>query len=651
LNTWHAYFKEQGKAPDWAYPIRFEQEQEVDADVLVIGGGIAGCWAAISAARQGSNVVLVEKGDTVRSGAGGPGCDHWCDAPANPLSNVDPDEWAQHMAERPYCNGIGLQIQCRENYDTLLELEQMGGKIRDTDDEYVGAEGRDEKTKFMISPRYGRMHSYLPVDKTTEGKTFKSNPDRKRNNVVIRVWGSTFKPALKKECKRLGVKIFDRVMATSLLTENGVQGARVVGATGFNNRTGEFMIFKSKATILATAGAGSIWLISTELGGYSNMMSRTITGDGTVMAWKAGAELTTMEASGVLRIATGLKHKWYTGAGDASYENVPIVDANGKVLPYPIQGWVDAGAMMPSPEVEQAIREGILKGEYALPFYGDFPSMPDVERRATWNLMLGEESTTKIITRTFNEAGYDPSRDLLQSYKFIEGSSLPQWREGGYGGGIVVDWDLKTTLDGLYAAGMQMFSPEDHSFCAATGRYAGRKAAAYARQVGESKIPREQVDREKARVYAPVKRSSGMDWKELHAGIARAMQYYVSEFKTESLLNMGLNTLRKIEEESVPLLFALDPHKLMRSLEDVSLLTYATIIIQAQLARKASSMPLGLQRIDYPAMDPPEWRKFLTIKQENGKVKIGELPLSFWGNMKEQYEARNKDYTGVYKGK
>ena len=70
---------------------------------------------------------------------------------------------------------------------------------------------------------------------------------------------------------------------TSLLTENGVQGARVVGATGVNNRTGEFMIFKSKATILATAGAGSIWLISTELGGYSNMMSRTISGDGTVM--------------------------------------------------------------------------------------------------------------------------------------------------------------------------------------------------------------------------------------------------------------------------------------------------------------------------------------------------------------------------------
>ena len=101
----------------------------------------------------------------------------------------------------------------------------------------------------------------------------------------------------------------------------------------------------------------------------------------------------------------------------------------------------------------------------------------------------------------------------------------------------------------------------------------------------------------------------------------------------------------------MPLLFALDPHKLMRSLEDLSMLEYAKIIIQASLARKASSMPLNFQRIDFPAMDPPEWNKFLTIKLENDKVKTGELPQNFWGDMKKQYEAHNKDYTGVYKGK
>ena len=649
MATWQDYFNAEGHAPAWPYPIRYENEQEIEADVLVLGGGIAGCWAAISAARQGLKVALVEKGDTVRSGAGGPGCDHWCNVPANPLSNVDPDEWAVHMAERPYSNGIGLQIQCREDWDTLLEMEQMGGKIRDTKNEYIGAQGRDEKTQLLLSPRYTRYHSYLPHSLFPK-LNLKSNPDSKLTNLVIRVWGSTFKPALKKECQRLGVKIFDRVMATSLLSENGLPGARVVGATGFNNRTGEFMIFKAKATILSTAGGGSIWLINTELGGYSNMHSRTCTGDGTVMAWRAGATLTKMESTGMIRIATGLKHKWYSGAGDASYENVPIVDANGKRVPWPIQGWEDAGAMQPDPEVERKIREGIAKGEYALPFYGDFPSMSEVERRATWNLMLGEESTTKIIIDTLNQAGYDESRDLLQSYKYIEGASLPQWRDPGYGGGLLVDWNLKTTLDGLYAAGTQMFSPEDHSYCAATGRYAGRKAAAYVREVDSGKISRDQVAREKARVYSPIKRSSGMDWKELHAGIARTMQYYVSEYKTENLLNMALDNLNKIEAESLPQLCASDPHKLMRSLEDTSLLTNAQIIVHASLARKASSVPLNFQRIDFPAMDPPEWAKFLTIKQANGKVKTGFLPLNFFGNMKAQYEAFNRDYTGVAKG-
>jgi len=353
----------------------------------------------------------------------------------------------------------------------------------------------------------------------------------------------------------------------------------------------------------------------------------------------------------MVMIATGLKHKWYSGAGDASYENVPLVDARGRRLPYPIQGWVDAGAMVPAPGVEAKIREGIMKGDYELPFYGDFPSMPDVERRATWNLMLGEESTTKIIIDTFNQAGFDIRRDLLQSYKFIEGQSLPQWRDSGYGGGILVDWNLKTTLDGLYAAGSQMFAPEDHSYCAATGRYAGRKASAYAREIGQSRISRDQIEAEKARVYAPVRRSSGIEWKELHAGIARVMQYYVSEFKTENLFKIGLEALQRIESETVPTLFALDPHKLMRSLEDLSMLESAKIIIQASLARKASSMPLNFQRIDFPTMDPPEWNRFLTIKLENDKVKIGERPQAFWGDMKKQYEAHNRDYAGVYKAK
>ncbi len=643
MTKWHDFYQRQGTAPPWPYAVDYEKEYEIDTDVLVIGGGIAGCWAAISAARQGARVALVEKGDTIRSGSGGPGCDHWCQCPANPHSKVDPDEWAKLLSVNPgtmseipkntpkcsYGNGIGAQITCRENYDALLELEQMGGQIRDVHDEYLGADGRYDDTKFMFSPRTNPEHT---------------------TDLVLRVWGVTFKPALKRELQRLGVRIFDRVMVTSLLTEGGIQGARVVGATGFSNRTGEFMIFKSKAAVLATAGDFYMWMLNTEHAGCRQFRSRCATGDGYAMAWKAGAELVLMEQTIPLMLGTGYRHNWYGGAGDASYENLQIVDANGKKLPWPTQGWQDGGAMMPPPDVRDSIRKGIFKGEWALPFYGDFPGMPDMERRITWDLMLGQESTTKIITSTYERAGFDPQKHLLQSYAFIEGETHSQWRTPR-GGGPLIDWNLKTTLDGLYAAGEQLFSHGDHSFAAATGRYAGRKAADYSKETGESRISKDQVAREKARIYAPVMRSSGIEWKELNAGIARTMQYYCSEFKTESLLNLGLETLNEIEQEFVPRLYALDPHKLMRSIEDLSMLAHAQMILNASLARKASSVPLNFYRIDYPTVDPVEWNKYVTIKLENGKVKPGDLPLYYWGDLKANYEANNRDYTGVYQRK
>ena len=59
-----------------------------------------------------------------------------------------------------------------------------------------------------------------------------------------------------------------------------------------------------------------------------------------------------------------------------------------------------------------------------------------------------------------------------------------------------------------------------------------------------------------------------MDWKELHAAIARVMQWFCSEYKTEKLLTMGLESLNEIEERWVPKLYASDPHKLLRSVEE-----------------------------------------------------------------------------------
>ena len=61
MGTWHDYLKSNGTPPEWPYPIKFGEETELEADVCILGGGIAGCWAAISAARNGAKVILMER--------------------------------------------------------------------------------------------------------------------------------------------------------------------------------------------------------------------------------------------------------------------------------------------------------------------------------------------------------------------------------------------------------------------------------------------------------------------------------------------------------------------------------------------------------------------------------------------------------------
>ena len=641
---WKEWVLEYG-VPEWPYPVRYGQQREVSADVLVLGGGIAGCWAAISAARRGVKVVLVEKGATVRSGAGGSGCDHWVNTP-NPCSKVTAEEVVQWELESTggYTNALSRYIAARESFETLLELERMGGKIRDTEDEFKGAPFRDEETKFLFAYDY-------------------------ESRVHLRVWGTTFKPALYNECRRLGVEIYDRVMATSLLTQEGRPGARVVGATGLNVRTGEFIVFRAKAVVNCLSRHQRNWIFSTELRGISSFRPPQIAGDGHAMAWRAGAEFAMMERSVPGPISSGYAYPPY-GTGnpfntwfpctmvDARGKEIPWVDRDGRVLkavedrtrPAPGQRFMGERATSYNykrPELIPDLAERVKRGEFVLPLYADLPGMPEHERRAIWGLMVGEEGKTKVpILRTYTEAGFDPKRDLLQSYLFIggdpmRGEVLPQERIGGEvgdAGGLVVDWDLRTNLEGLYAAGDAIFGGNYHYHAAATGRYAGRKAAEYAAGAPEPVIYRHQAEGEKARVYAPLGRQDGIEWKELNAAICRVMQNYCGQYKNEELLRIGLIWLAELERDEAPKVVADNPHKLMRTLEVFNILTCSQMIIHASLARKASSPPLGFFRLDYPELDPPEWRKWITIRLEDGRVKVGELSLDFWEPLRENYE-------------
>ncbi len=661
MTTWHEWVQSNGSVPEWPYPVRYGEERVITTDVLVLGGGIAGCHAAINARRAGVDVVVLEKAATKWSGNGGAGVDHWLSACTNPCSEVSPEAFTDRVIEDSggYDCGPLRYVNAKEGWDTLLDCEQMGVQIRDVHGEFKGAAFRDDDTQLLFAYDYQSKYD-------------------------LRVFGWNMKPALYKHMNRLRVHILDRVMVTALLTDDGPHGRRVTGAMGIHTRTGEFVAVQARATILATGLPGRIWVFSTEY--RPTFRDPNLACDGVAAAWHAGAEFTRLEESHP--DSSPLSYIAY-GVGNAhnTWHGCPIVDANGKEVP-----WVDRDGhelttweerFRPSPgqpfmvghglrvppsydnhvkQLAPDLPERIRRGEFVLPLYADLSRLPEQERRAIFGLMVGNEGRTRIpVYDTLTKAGFDPDRDMLQvpvmdpaAYSHANswaGMPVPYWRQWG-AGGLIVDWNLRTNLQGLYAAGGAIYGAGAHSSAAASGRYAGRQAAAYAMTAPDPDLDMTQVKREKARVYAPLKQNRrSIGWKELNAGICRVMQDYCGEYKTETALQEGLRLLRDLRESEAATVCAANPHELARAVECLSIITTGEAIIHASLARKASSALLSFSRLDYPEMDPSEWRKLIAIKLVDGRVTAADLPLDYYlqppyaPTYEENYARHNAGHT------
>lgn len=638
------------KVYNWPYANEFGDVEQLNCDVLVLGGGLAGCYAAIAAARKGASVIIVEKGAIVRSGAAGSGFDHWESACTNPCSKVSPKEIAEaYIKEQDYySNGIAHYIECREGYDRLLDMEGFGGKIRDTEGEFRGAEFRDEQTGLMFAYDY-------------------------ENKFTLRVWGTTFKPALRNELRRLGVRMVERCEATALLTKTVYGKKRGVGAAGMNVRTGKFMVFHAKTTVLTMSRPARIWLFNPDLLGLSEFRPPQSIGSGHAMGWRAGLEFTMMEKSVRAEFSaagrsfppygTGNNHNtWYAATMvDARGVEIPYVDRDGRELssvseryhPAPGQKFFLKGGVIDEAKYEYRGPETLsfdelMKRGYQLPFYADLSKMPELERKVIWGMMIGQEAKTKIpILENYTERGFDPQRHRLQSYGtgWQSASFLGQERQlFGAPGGVFHNWDLKTNIDGIYAAGDQLFASDCCGFAAATGSYAGRKAAAAASGMEQHPADAVDIEAEMQRLYAPMHRKDGMNWRELNAAIAKAMQNYCGEVKCDALLLEGIDLLNRYQKNDVPQLYCENPHELMRTHEVLDILDVSNLILNACLLRKSSSTPLHFTRSDYPDLDPEADCNFITVRKENGGVIKGNVPHGYYGDVEQQYMKRNEDY-------
>jgi succinate dehydrogenase/fumarate reductase flavoprotein subunit len=217
---------------------------QIEADVLVVGGGMAACWAAISAARAGARVVLVDKGFVGTSGVtatGGPG--HWW---------VSPEGTARaETIEKHWLAGRGLADR------GWMEL------IIDT--------------TWRTLPTLSRFYRF---DVNEEGKT-----------VYNALRGPEYLRALRLAAQDAGVTIFDQSPVLEILLHDD---GSVAGVNGVRRQIHQLYTARAGAVILATGGCGF-------LGGL--LGSHTNTGDGHLMAVEAGAELSGMEFSNAYSVS------------------------------------------------------------------------------------------------------------------------------------------------------------------------------------------------------------------------------------------------------------------------------------------------------------------------------------------------------------
>ncbi len=629
---------------NWPYENKCGTLSEERCDVLVLGGGLSGCFAAIAARRQGKSVILLEKGAVIHSGAAGTGFDHWEMACTNPGCRVSPLEMTSALFEEQcgYSNAIGHMIETSEGWDRLQDLERFGGKIRDTEDEFQGAAFRDERTRLMYAYDY-------------------------TNRYTLRVWGTTFKPALLREMKRLGVRIFDRTEAAALLvSENGSETVSS-GAIGMNTRTGAVTVFRSKATVMAMSRPARVWIFNADTPGLSEFRPFQSVGSGHAMGYRAGMEFTMMEKSvrGEFSAAgrsfppysTGNNHNtWYAATMvDAEGRELPYVDRDGRILktvderyrPAPGQKFFLKGGVIDEPKYEWRGPETLPFSElirlgYKLPFYADLSRMPDSERRVIWGMMVGEEAKTRIpVYEDARKRGFDPEKHMLQSYGngWQSAAFLDQERQlFGAPGGVMHDWNLETNIRNIFAAGDMLFASDCAGHACATGHYAGLHAAMAADQTDFLPVDQSFIHDEKERLQHPLQVRDGMDWRELQAALSKAMQNYCGGIKNDALLRQGLQRIHELQKDALPLVSAANPHELTRIHEVADILSVSELILEASLRRSCSSAPLFFERSDSREENRAEEDAFIVLRKSGNTVKTRMVSHSYSGDWEKEYE-------------
>lgn len=542
------------------------RKEPIQADVLIIGGGVAGMQAAIAAGEKGAHVVVAEKANTRHSGCGAAGNDHFmCYLPE--YHGDDFDEIVKEIQESLLGPNQDLNIfvkMIKRSFELIQKWESYGINMRPTG-----------KWNFEGHTMPGRRRFHLKYD------------------------GHNQKECLTKKARSVGAEIVNHITVTDILVKDG----KAVGAIGISSKLDapEIILFQAKSVIITTGGAARLYP-NLNPAFPCDMALCPSNGAGAAIAYRAGANLVNLDIpyvhAGPTMFQRGGKGTWIG----------LLTDINGKpVGPFMTKPSREYGDV--TSDIWQTVfTEKVADGSG--PVYMNCSALSDEDLDYQRNAFVSEGISS--INDYFDQYDIDLHKQMVEfsTYECDYAACGPD-----------IDENCATTLPGLYAAGDLVGNVCGRVTGAAVlGQISGESAADHAKEeefvdISDMAIVKEKYDW----ISSVMNREIGAGWLEVNSTLSQIMDKYLSVkgVRSENLMRAGYKYLGDLKKYTIAQLRAENSHELMRALEVMDLIDLAQAIFLCSENRKETR---GFhRRSDYTFTNPLLNNRFQTIHLKDGK--------------------------------
>ncbi len=552
-----------------------------ETDVLIIGGGGGGMYAAINAADMGAKVIIVSKALMGRGGCSSTFGYVGANPPQQTRAVTPVDSTANtsfHDALKYYGHFLVDQEFAKKASSYIPtfyhRMEKMGLYFRRADDGTIISSGRFG---------FGSMGPKF-------GNTGKGIMDILRSQVFLR-----------------RIPVLEESTGLTLIQAGG----RVAGAIVYDYIHGTLHEIRAKAVILACGHVNRLWERSTG--------TREQSGNGLAMAFRAGAELAGIEMvwwhiADVAHPNAWMRSHMYPGNLPMTTEVAEYYNSKGELF---FQSKMYPGAQpsyyLQCKHLMRQINAGLARADGG--YYAYFGKIDP--------FILKEYS---MVGSYMRKLGLDPQKDKIEC-----GMSSHQQR-----GGVVIDHEMTTRVDGLYIAGSLAadFVSGISTVCW-EAETAARSATEYARRTTQAinEDARRQVEERFDGLLAAAPREP-VSPSLVKDRIRRLMSCEMDYIKSAEKMNRAIKGLREMRRTLVPRMQvrSKDPaanYELLDAIDVPDMLDVAELICIASLNRTESRG--SFYRLDYPRVDNKNWLKniYLGGNVSEPKVRLQDVNLKY----------------------